>query len=88
MDEIRGMMESLLAKSGSPGLPNQDRYAELSEAKQANPEPYFMMIKEMFVETNACTDTINGYLKDGPWHILAICPQPGQRRPDYILGKL
>ena len=22
------------------------------------------------------------------WRILAICPQPNQRRPDYIMGRL
>jgi hypothetical protein len=38
------------------------------------------------VQTDLCTDSLRGYLEDG-WHILAICPQPKQRRPDYVLGK-
>lgn len=24
---------------------------------------------------------------DAGWRILAVCPQPDQRRPDYILGR-
>ena len=36
--------------------------------------------------SDCCTDDLNDYLNDG-WRILAICPQPDQRRPDYILGK-
>lgn len=35
---------------------------------------------------DCCTDDLNNYLSEG-WRILAICPQPDQRRPDYILGK-
>lgn len=38
------------------------------------------------VMTDACTDLLNERLAAG-WRILAICPQPDQRRPDYILGK-
>lgn len=33
-----------------------------------------------------CTDMLQDELANG-WHILAICVQPDQRRPDYILGK-
>lgn len=35
---------------------------------------------------NCCTDELRSHLVDG-WRIIAICPQPGQRRPDYILGR-
>lgn len=35
---------------------------------------------------DACTDELNVFMKDG-WRILAICPQPDQRRPDYVLGR-
>lgn len=36
---------------------------------------------------DACTDALQIELNDG-WRILAVCVQPDQRRPDYILGKL
>lgn len=34
---------------------------------------------------NACTDEVQGRLAEG-WRIIAVCPQPDQRRPDYVLG--
>lgn len=33
-----------------------------------------------------CTDQLNREMEEG-WRIVAICPQPDQRRPDYILGR-
>lgn len=35
---------------------------------------------------NVCTNEVDEYLKQG-WRILAILPQPNNRRPDYILGR-
>lgn len=35
---------------------------------------------------DACTDKLDTALANG-WRIIAACPQPDQRRPDYILGK-
>lgn len=35
---------------------------------------------------NCCTEVLQNYLDDG-WRILAVCPQPDSRRPDYILGR-
>lgn len=43
------------------------------------------MVRVMLA-SDCCTDDLNEHLQDG-WRILAICPQPDQRRPDYILGK-
>jgi hypothetical protein len=33
-----------------------------------------------------CTDALQDKLNEG-WRILAVCVQPDQRRPDYILGR-
>lgn len=35
---------------------------------------------------DACTDQLQGALNSG-WRIISACPQPDQRRPDYILGR-
>ena len=40
----------------------------------------------MLVE-DSCTDNVQSYLAEG-WRIVAVCPQPDSRRPDYILGKV
>lgn len=38
------------------------------------------------VEYDCCTDHLNKQLSEG-WRIIAVCPQPDQRRPDYVLGR-
>lgn len=35
---------------------------------------------------NSCTDMLQASLAQG-WRIIAVCPQPDRRRPDYILGR-
>lgn len=45
-----------------------------------------MRVKDVTVKYDLCTDALKDFLTEG-WMILAICPQPDQRRPDYILGR-
>jgi hypothetical protein len=72
---------------------------ESIERKLAAPVPAFndrvavsvpsfaqMMISDVTVLENSCTDQLQEHLDMG-WRILAICPQPNQRRPDYVLGR-
>jgi hypothetical protein len=49
-------------------------------------ESFVCSVTDVLNLNDQCTDGLREYLKEG-WRILAICPQPGQRRPDYILGK-
>jgi hypothetical protein len=42
-------------------------------------------INQLAFATDYCTEELQRLLFQG-WRILAICPQPDQRRPDYILG--
>lgn len=35
---------------------------------------------------DSCSDVLQSSLSSG-WHLIAVCPQPDQRRPDYILGR-
>ena len=44
------------------------------------------MYNEVRVMTNECTDSLQEHLQTG-WRIIAACPQPNQRRPDYVLGR-
>ena len=41
---------------------------------------------ELKLLEDSCTDTLQLSLNDG-WRIIAVCVQPDQRRPDYILGR-
>jgi len=45
-----------------------------------------LTIDTVHVETDLCTETLQGLLDDG-WRIVAVCVQPDQRRPDYVLGR-
>lgn len=42
-------------------------------------------VNQLAYATDYCTEELQQLLYQG-WRILAICPQPDQRRPDYILG--
>lgn len=44
------------------------------------------MYNDMMLKEDCCTDEIQSTLNSG-WRIVAVCPQPDQRRPDYILGR-
>jgi hypothetical protein len=45
-----------------------------------------LMINEVQVEEDCCTDNLQRLLDKG-WRILCVCPPNAQRRPDYILGR-
>lgn len=44
------------------------------------------MYNEVLLMSDACSDELQTSLAKG-WRIIAACPQPDQRRPDYILGR-
>lgn len=45
-----------------------------------------LMYNRVALIEDGCTDKLQEALIDG-WRIIAVCPQPDQRRPDYVLGK-
>lgn len=45
-----------------------------------------VMYNEVKNVDDYCTEQLQDMLDDG-WRIIAACPQPDQRRPDYILGR-
>lgn len=45
-----------------------------------------LMMQEVMVEENCCTDILQRRLDEG-WRILCVCPPNAQRRPDYVLGR-
>jgi hypothetical protein len=45
-----------------------------------------MLFNRTMLLSDACSDALQNELDNG-WRIIAACPQPDQRRPDYILGR-
>ncbi len=45
-----------------------------------------MLFNSTLLLENACSDELQSALDNG-WRIIAACPQPDARRPDYILGR-
>lgn len=45
-----------------------------------------LTVNEVELHCDLCTDALQAALDKG-WRILAVCVQPDQRRPDYILGR-
>jgi len=44
------------------------------------------LYNETLLLEDSCTDVLQSSLNSG-WRIIAACPQPDNRRPDYILGR-
>lgn len=57
-----------------------------NRCQQHQPNEALLSVEETMLLENGCTDELQRRLADG-WRILAIQPQPDQRRPDYILGR-
>lgn len=45
-----------------------------------------MLCNRLMLLEDSCTDAVQAELDNG-WLIVAACPQPNQRRPDFILGR-
>lgn len=45
-----------------------------------------MLFNRVLLLQDACSDALQAELDNG-WRIIAACPQPDQRRPDYIMGR-
>lgn len=89
---------ALMSETGSMICRLQERLAQGSDgARRRFPSPEnavqihvpdlgLLMIREVQVVTDACTDRLQELLNEG-WRILAVCPAVSQRRPDYVLGR-
>jgi hypothetical protein len=45
-----------------------------------------LSINQLGYAVDKCTEELQDIVNQG-WRILAVCPQPDQRRPDFILGR-
>lgn len=56
------------------------------KCRQEQPGLALHNVQQTMLAEDCCTDALQEHLANG-WRILAIQPQPDQRRPDYILGR-
>lgn len=87
--EIRRIIETsparIVEKSTEPKL--QDPGVSFNARCNVHvPGLGLLLIEEVEVHEDACTESLQKKLDEG-WRIIACCPQPDQRRPDYILGR-
>lgn len=78
--ELVQRVEDLLAEVRSRGPFNE----KVGVGIQA-PDNALMEVRSTKVLEDSCSDALDEELADG-WIIIAACPQPDQRRPDYVLG--
>ena len=79
--DVEGLFRILADKIASmPSASMNDRCG------QHQPNNALLAIAETQLMECACTDALQTELAAG-WRILAIQPQPDQRRPDFILGR-
>lgn len=91
-DDLNGTMRKfnrMAAKLMSlPGLQRNDVNHDCQNEKVHvhMPGQALSVYNEVQLLENSCTDELQRSLDDG-WRIIAACPQPDARRPDYILGR-
>lgn len=78
VDHLEAMVQRV------PGYSHPNQYNSRCDVHV--PNLGLLMMNKVELLSDACTDDVQSHLDRG-WRILAICPQPNQRRPDYIIGK-
>lgn len=84
MQKILERIDKIHVVPGAPVPPQDDYYN--SKCNVHIPGNALIHIDDTLLLTDCCTDYLQEKINEG-FRILAICPQPDQRRPDYILGR-
>lgn len=70
-----------------PGLNEPPKPMGFNEVCQVHmPGQAMATFNDVMLLTDSCSDVLQESLAKG-WRIIAACPQPDQRRPDYVLGR-
>jgi len=79
-------IKPLVIKSEDGYKLRADSLKEFMGSSQVRIDHSIIHFKYVDCLSNCCTEDLQYRLDEG-WSILAIIPQVGQRRPDYIIGK-
>ncbi len=78
-------LEATLANRPILEVPKQDAYFN-AKCDVHVPGLGLLALNQVKLLENTCTDELQALLDEG-WRVVAACPQPDQRRPDYVLGR-
>jgi len=81
MEHLAAKMETFASSFGATGNAHFNERVEVY-----TPGMGLMLFNSVMLAEDACTDALQTHLDQG-WKIIAACPQPNQRRPDFILGR-
>lgn len=84
--KVKRFKNTYIASTKSRYLSTQEERRDVSNIHLHIPNIGLLVIDELQLLEDACTDELQGQLDKG-WRIVAICPPNSARRPDYILGR-
>lgn len=86
MEQFKTMAERLLQLPGlqTGDLPIHNAFNNRCEVHM--PGQALATYNETLLLSDSCTDALQDAMDKG-WRVIAACPQPDARRPDYILGR-
>lgn len=91
VDRLGGVVSRLdllvgKVKSFADSIPDINNQQFNEKVEVYTPGAGLMLFNSTMLLEDVCTDSLQASLDDG-WRIIAACPQPDQRRPDYIMGR-
>jgi len=86
-DDLLERFEAVTKKAElyTQGIGTGDTYYN-AKCEVYTPGMGLMMFNETLLLEDSCSDELQNALNQG-WRIIAACPQPDARRPDYVLGR-
>lgn len=84
--DVMNMMQGVAEKI-EDAMSRFDKQIEFNQRCEVHvPNLGLLNVNNLAYATDYCTESLQDRLQEG-YRILAVCPQPDQRRPDYILGR-
>ena len=87
--DVFSLIESHVALMGKTFKQLSEYSTQMFNEKVGVPnyDSALLKVNQLMLLENCCTDYLQAALTSG-WRIISVNPQPDQRRPDYVLGKI
>lgn len=83
IDDLPGTFKTVVEKNSTV---NEIQNTYNNKCDVHMPGNMLASYNEVMLIEDSCSDVLQTHLTSG-WRMIAACPQPDQRRPDYILGR-